>query len=214
MATPDNDDDDALTDPVPDPETEPTPAERAHARRFAALVDKTLSGFTPPAISADDRALLEVATVIRATRGNLELAPSTQRAAIEAALRQAIGAEPSGGSVAAIARPRRRAPWIIASASTLVAAAAVAMLWLNVRQAAPGTAGSDRRAALGVTRHAATGTGRPDGVPEEWTSRPADELVGPIAREHAGDASSRIDAIFADRLDGFRARRLVRGGTP
>ena len=39
-------------------------------------------------------------------------------------------------------------------------------------------------------------------------------LVGPIARDHAGDASARIDYIFADRLDGFRERRLSpRGGT-
>src|SRR5689334_3165586 len=56
-------DDDTLTGSVPEPETEPTKAELAHARRFADLVDKTLSGRTPPAISADDRALLEVATV-------------------------------------------------------------------------------------------------------------------------------------------------------
>jgi hypothetical protein len=36
--------------------------------------------------------------------------------------------------------------------------------------------------------------------------------VGPIARDRADDASARLDAIFADRLDGFRERRLARGG--
>jgi hypothetical protein len=51
-------------------------------------------------------------------------------------------------------------------------------------------------------------------VPVEWTSRPADSLIGPIARDRAGDASARIDAIFADRLDGFRARRLTPRGAP
>ena len=189
-------DDDTLTGAVPDPETEPTPTELAHARRFAELVDKTLSGRTPPAMSADDRALLEVATVIRATHGNLELAPSAARTVVEDALRQAIGEQPASvGATGPFARTpiRRWAPWIVAGASTLVAAAALAMLWLR----APASLGP-------AAAH----------VPAEWTSRPADGLVGPIARDRAGDASARIDAIFADRLDGFRAQRLARGGKP
>jgi len=184
-------DDDTLTGSVPDPEAEPTPAELAHARRFAELVDKTLAGRTPPAMSADDRALLEVATVIRATRGQLELAPARQHAVVEDALRQAIGARPApGGSVTPIARApaRRWAPWIVAGASTLVAAAALLVLWLRPAGRTP--------------------------VPPEWTSRSADALIGPIARDRAGDASARIDAIFADRLDGFRARRLARRAAP
>lgn len=194
MATQDDDD-----PRIPDPETEPTPAELAHARRFAELVDKTLSGRTPPAMSADDRALLEVATVIRATHGSLELAPGKRRSVVEDALRQAIGASPTtGGSVTPIARAgaRRWAPWIVAGSTTLVAAAAIAMLWLRVPV---GGGGGEARRRL---------------VPEEWTSRSADALVGPIARDRSGDASSRIDTIFADRLDGFRSRRLARGGRP
>ena len=187
-------DDDTLTGAVPDPDTEPTPTELARARRFADLVDKTLSGRTPPAMSADDRALLEVATVIRATSGGFELAPSAARAAVEDALRQAIGVDAVGASTGPVMRApmRRWAPWAIAGASALVAAAAIAMLWLRGPVAGPSVAR----------------------VPSEWTSRPADPLVGPIARDRAGDASARIDAIFADRLDGFRARRLARGGTP
>jgi hypothetical protein len=56
--------------------------------------------------------------------------------------------------------------------------------------------------------------------PASWLSRPTDPLIGPIPRERDGDASARIDYIFADRLDGFRERRLsrgmsgTRGGTP
>ena len=187
-------DDDTLTGSVPDPEAEPTPAELAHARRFAELVDKTLAGRAPPAMSADDRALLEVATVIRATRGQLELAPARQHAVVEDALRQAIGARPGpGGSATPIARApaRRWAPWIVAGASTLVAAAALLVLWL-------------RPAEPPISRL----------VPPEWRSRSADALIGPIARDRAGDASARIDAIFADRLDGFRARRLARRAAP
>lgn len=193
-------DDDPLTGSVPEPDAEPTAVELAHARRFADLVDKTLGGRTPPAVSADDRALLEVATVIRAGHGRLELAPARGHALIEDALRQAIGDASAGGApVVSIAQARgRRAPWIIAGASALVAAAALALLWLRPieRNAPPADAQIGRA------------------VPVEWRSRPADALIGPIARDHAGDASSRIDAIFADRLDGFRARRLARRGTP
>ncbi|HEX3763997.1 MAG TPA: hypothetical protein VHW23_35120 [Kofleriaceae bacterium] len=190
-------DQDTLTGSVPDPDAEPTAAELAHARRFAELVDKTLAGRTPPAMSADDRALLEVATVIRVTHGQLALAPARQHAVVEDALRQAIGdAAAAGGAVTPIARARaarRWAPWLVAGASTLVAAAALLVLWLRPPPAAP-----PGRAA----------------VPVEWTSRPADALIGRIAPERAGDASARIDAIFADRLDGFRARRLARRGAP
>src|SRR6185436_12011787 len=127
MATQDDD-----TGDLTDPDGEPSAAELAHARRFAELVDKTLAGRTPPAMSADDRALLEVATVIRATHGNLDLAPAQQAAVVEDALRQAIGAGPAAGaSVAPLARARARrwAPWVVAGASTLVAAAALALLW-------------------------------------------------------------------------------------
>jgi len=189
-------DDDTLTGAVPGPDTAPTPAELAHARRFAELVDKTLAGRTPPAMSADDRALLEVATVIRVTHGNAALAQATQHAVVEAALRQAMGAaaatrESLAGLMPAPPRSRRLAPWLVTGASTL-AAAALAVLWL--RAPAPD--------------HAR----RP--LPVEWTSRSADSLIGPIGREHAGDASARIDAIFADRLAGFRAQQLTRGGKP
>jgi len=194
-------DDDTLTGAVPEPDTEPTAAELAHARRFAELVDNSLSGRTPPAIAAGDRALLEVATVIRATHGRVELAPGPRRAAVEHALRAALGGSGAlGGSAPPLehARPRawRRGAWLATGASTLVAAAAIAVLWLR----------GPRMAAAPAPRAAP--------IPAEWTSRSADALVGPIARDHAGDASARLDTIFADRLDGFRARQLARRGKP
>jgi hypothetical protein len=177
---------------VPDADAEPTPAELARARRFADVVDKTLRGRTPPAMSADDRALLEVATVIRAVHGNAELAAPARRSIVEDALRQAIGSAPPAPAAAPIvrARPRRWLPWTVAGATSLVAAAALAVLWLR-------PAPVDDTAA------------RP--LPADQRSRSADALVGPIARDHAGDASARIDEIFADRLDGFRGRRLEGG---
>jgi hypothetical protein len=211
MAT---DDDDILSGLVPDPDAEPTAAERAHAKTFAELVDKTLSGRTPPAMSADDRALLEVATVIRAASGGLALPAARQSALIEDVLRQAVGigapvapASPgaSPGAVTPIGRGRARrwAPWAVAGGSSLVAAAAVVALWLR----------PPPKAAAPVAPVAEV-------VPASWRSRPADPLIGPIAREQAGDAGARIDYIFADRLDGFRERRWSpgapgsRGGKP
>lgn len=209
MAT---DDDDILTSPVPEPDAEPTAAERAHAKTFADLVDKTLSGRTPPAMSADDRALLEVATVLRATRGALELGATRRHELVEGVLRQAIGAAgPTAGAsgsgaavpapVTSIAAARRRrgwVPWAIAGASAAVAAAAIVTLWVRAPGPAP---------APGLSMAAEQAT------PASWRSRAADPLVGPIARERAGEASERIDYLFADRLDGYRERRLSgRGG--
>lgn len=188
-------DDDILTGPVPAPDAEPSATERSHAKTFGELVDKTLSGRTPPAMSADDRALLEVATVIRAASGNVELSASKRRSIVEDALRQAVGgtAATTSGSVVPIARARSRrwAPWAVAGASTLVAIAAVLLFWLRSPQEPP------------VAPETAA-------IPTQWKSRPADPLIGPIARKNAGDGDKRIDTIFADRLDGYRERTFAR----
>ncbi len=196
-----DDDDDILNAPIPEPDAEATPSERAHAKTFAAIIDKTLTGKTPAAMSSEDRALVEVATVIRAASGTMELAPAKARSLVEDALRQAVGgvAASTSGSVTPIARARGRrwVPWAISAMTTAIAAAAVLVLWLR----AP------------VTKVVHEPTAAAAKLPVSWTSRPADPLIGPIAREQAGDASSRIDYIFADRLDGFRERRLsARGG--
>jgi hypothetical protein len=194
---PKNDDNDFLTGTVPDPDAEPTAAERAHAKTFAELVDKTLAGRTPPAMSTDDRALLEVATVIRAASGKVSLPASTRRSVVEDALRQAVGGAGASSAIPITrGRARRWAPWAIAATSTLVAAAAVILLLLRPSP-----------------RHAAPTAS----LPTAWTSRPTDPLFGPIERNQDGDAASRIDTIFADRLDGYRDRqlaRLDRGGRP
>ena len=197
MATKPSDDDDILTGPVPAPDADASASERARAKTFADLVDKTLAGRMPPAMSADDRTLLEVATVIRAASGTVELSASKRRTIVEDALRQAVGGAgaATSGSVVPIARGRARrwAPWVIAGASTLVAAAAVLLFWLRTPEG-PGRSVPETAAE----------------IPTQWKSRPADPLIGPIAREHVGDASTRIDTIFADRLDGYRERTLAR----
>jgi len=200
MAPHDHDDEDFLTSAVPDADADATASERAHAKTFAELVDKTLSGRAPAAMSADDRALLEVATVIRAASGTVQLTPGKQRSIVEDALRQAIGGPAAttmpgvtgiAANALATAARKRWVPWAVATTTSLVAAAALAMLWLRAPQQ-PSIAAA--------------------ATPSTWTSRPADQLIGPIARERAGDASARIDTIFADRMDGYRERRLSRGG--
>ncbi len=195
MAT---DDDDILTGPVPQPEVEASTSERMRARAFAELVDKAVAGrATPPALSADERALLDVATVIRAASGNAELGAAKRSSIVEDALRQAVGgAGASSAGVVPIARARKRwVPWAVAGASTLVAAAAILLLWLR-NPAAP----------VVPTPEAP--------IAENQVSRPADKLIGPISRDRAGDAASRIDTIYADRLDGYRQRQLARGRKP
>ena len=209
------DDEDFLTGDVPDPDAEPTAAERAHAKAFGALVDKTLAtGRTPPAMSADDRALLEVATVIRATRGSLELPPSKQRSVVEDALRQAVGGG-SGSSLSSgapvIPIKRGWVPWAVAATTTLVAAAAIVLLII-------------RRPQVVTIEQPTAGLQQPV-IPEHWKSRPTDDLIGKIAGECPGEArtfecakeatvktSARIDTIFSDRLSGYRERRFARGG--
>ncbi|MCA9680245.1 MAG: hypothetical protein KC464_34775, partial [Myxococcales bacterium] len=60
-------DDDAFDPgPVPGPDDEPSPAERARARAFGELLDKVVAGRAPAAMPAEDRPLVEAATVIRA----------------------------------------------------------------------------------------------------------------------------------------------------
>lgn len=216
MAPPpdDRDDDDHLDPgPVPAPDAEPTPQERARARAFADLVDKVVAGRPPAAMAADDRALVETATVIRASAGLVDLPPQRKSALVEAALRRAIdkprGHEtvppvvraetPAPAPVVPIeaARWKRRAPWVVAVVSTAVAAAAVIALIVRpprVERAAPAAASAPA---------------------EHLRSRPADALVGVIPEERDVGAataatSARIDAIFADRLDGYR--ELALGG--
>lgn len=190
-----NNDDDELNGPVPEPDAAASSSERAHAKTFAELVDKTIAGRTPPAMGTDDRALLEVATVIRAASGKAELSAQKRSSLIEDALRQAVGgagAKTATTTVVPIerARQRRWVPWAIAAGSSLVAVAAVLLLWLR---------GPER---VIEPRDVAK-------IPTEWKSRPTDPLIGPIAREQVGDASARIDAIFADRLDGYRDRQFA-----
>lgn len=217
---------DLLEGDVPDDDAPPSPAELAHAASFAALLDKAEHGRIPPALSADERALLEVATVLRAATGRVELSEAAHRAAVEHALAAAV--EPPRRKVArpsdrtsdrtsertserTSARPetarsagarltrqgptQRWLPWTLAGTTALAAAAAIT-LWLR----------PPRTLVVQAV---------PRALPAHWTSRPADAVVGEIARESAGAAASRIDAIYSDRLEGYRAVTMFApGGEP
>jgi hypothetical protein len=153
-------------------------------------------------MAADDRELLEVATIIRAVSHPPELAAARTGALVEGALRQAVGdagrpsvSDPAIVAIdAARARRRTRLPWAIAITSSAVAAAAVIALVLGV----------GRHTQRAAPPHTASAH-----VPANWRSRPADDLIGAIPRAKSGEAAARIDAIFADRLDGFRERTLA-----
>ncbi len=191
---------DFLDGEVPDVAALPSAAEKARAHSFADLIDKAISGRTPPALSADERALLEVTTVIRAAAGQAELSAGARRSVVEQALAGALGQGASSGTRTSVmmaagvpqvqSRFARFFPWTVAATTTALAAAAMAALWLREPRA--------------VTVSA------PTPVPEQWRSRPADALIGEIRREAAGDAAARLDSIYSDRLDGFREATLFR----
>ncbi|MCE9574091.1 MAG: hypothetical protein K8W52_13175 [Deltaproteobacteria bacterium] len=186
-----------------DPDDPISPAELAHARGFGELIDRAVAGRgVPAAMSADDRALVEVATVIRGAAGRIALTDARAASIVDAALLAAVDKDrprsvsvppplgaPSPPRVVSIDAARKRSllPWIAATVATAVAAAAIAILVTR------------------PVRHAPS--------PSVAARRSADQLVGVITRDRAGDAAARIDVIYADRLDGWREQGLaVRSG--
>jgi hypothetical protein len=207
---PSNHEPDDLDALVPEPGDEASAAERSSARAFGDLIDKALAGRTPPAMAAGDRELLEVATIIRSVAHPAELPAVRASALVDGALRQAVGdrpasfTNPDGVVPLAARRKSNKLPWVMTAVSTAIAAAAVTMLLVKNRQPAPIVAPPS---PMVVTE-----------VPDHWRSRPSDELIGAIAPEDSGNAGTRIDAIYADRLNGFRERTLAgrtrsRGGS-
>jgi hypothetical protein len=207
-----------------------TPAEQARAEAFGRLVDGLLAGDPlPPAMDSDDRALVEAATVVMASSRAIEPAPERTRQLVDQALEAAIlrrgGAslavgdsgerpalpspvtllpseeDPNDRSVTDVTTRRRRRsdqiarvlPWAVAS---LAAAAAIVLFIARPPQ--------KDRAPNGETAELAPAP--VDAVPLDVsnTSRPADPLVGRIAKADRVKASERIDLIYADRLSGYR----------
>ena len=165
-----------------DEENESTPEEKARAHRLARLVDDMLAGEpAPPALEAEDRALLETATAIHAAMGkSAPLEPAETSRLVESAF-----AGPAPLSPPRRGWLRRRGPWMVAAMSAAVAI--VFVLADPVRkQEAP---------------------------PAAKAARPTpDQLVGRIDEKDSGDASRRLDVLYADRLTGYRSVKL--GGEP
>lgn len=203
------------TPPPETPDTEASPAERNRAEGFGKLIDGLLAGEPiPPAMDSEDRALLETATMVVASTQELRLGDEASRALVDRALEEAVTGrrrstvptipppegrdidESAAENTDVIRMPRRRSdrlvralPWVVAS----VAAAAAILLFIT----RPADLHEPARQAAARRKLAPS-----------QRSRPADSLVGRIAREDAARASNRLDVIYADRLAGFRDLRL------
>lgn len=169
------------------------PEERARAQSLGRLIDAMLAGQpAPPALEAEERALLETATAIHAAMGRVTLGEERRRAIVEGVFAPPAAGRraPTAPSAAAPAprparRPGRSLPWV-AAAIAAAAAALVLVLRPLARLESPAAA-------------------RP-------RLRSPSALVGPIPDHAQGDATARIDLIYADRLAHYRAGRL--GGRP
>ena len=197
--------DDFIDDAVLDPDAPSTEAEQAQARSFADHVDSVLAGQTlPPAMSADQRALVDIAGMIRAGANVATLDPKRSQEIVGDALDRGSQTRPQtvpdtrareATNESDIVPLRRRiarvTPWALAALAS--AAAVILMLSRpNVPHQAP--------------PHVV--------LPDHFHSRSSDALVGRIARAEAGDASRRLDMIFADRLHSYRALTYRQRTTP
>ncbi|HPH64235.1 MAG TPA: hypothetical protein PLF40_00745 [Kofleriaceae bacterium] len=188
-------------DAVPEPDAAAGNSERMRAAQFAALLDDEVNGSPPPALALATRNQLETAIALRASAGRATLDDAAAAAMVASVLQEASVRGQPVGAVDELAAQRSKAqrrssaartPWLVAGGSMVVAAAAVLMLVL--RPSPP-------------TAPAAKPT-----VPLAWQSRPADPLIGVIERAEAGNAAARIDAIYADRLDGYRNALYAQAG--
>lgn len=193
--------DDERTDDLPTPDAPADAAERAHAESFARRVEAMLGGQEAPALmTAEEREMSDAASMLRAGYRQVELPADRAGAIIDEVLggAPAAAAHPAGGaSVTHISRaPASRGRMARALPWSVAAVAAAAALLLAISRPGPAPVPVDEAIVVSVS------------VPEHQRSRSADRLVGRIPRAAAGDASSRIDMIYADRLDGFRERRF------
>ena len=163
--------------------------EAARAKSLARLVDRLLDGEAPPpALEADERALLFTATAISASLGRPALGVDRRERVMDRVFADgnplASSRSPSHDHDLT-PRSRRLLPWVVA------AVASAAAVFLALRGPAP----------------AAPATLRRDVVIARGSS---DRLVGKIARAKAADARQRIDTIYAERLATYRTQRLGR----
>ncbi|HUH04104.1 MAG TPA: hypothetical protein VML75_19035 [Kofleriaceae bacterium] len=194
---------DERDDAIPAHDAPETESERHQARAFAKLVDGLVAGDgTPPALDADQRELIDVASTVRASITEVALERGRRDAIIDAAYARVLGARSSAqplpaevSSLQAARRSRLRyLPW---ATTVVAAAAAVALLVTRPTPAPAPVAQAHTQAHIDAPR-----------LSDQHLSRPADLLIGKIPRAAAGQASARIDLIVADRMAGYRDLHL------
>ena len=194
------------------PEDEAASAEETEqAAAFANFIDTLVAGDSLPAVmGADERALVDTAAILRAnlrtdeqvTAGVPALVDQVMsRVVTEAGAKQArseamnrASEEAADPGIIDLARRRRRRRRL-ASFGIVAAAAAAALVF--VLRTPPPTTGTARVSTELSMSH---------------RSRSADALIGQIPRAKAGQASDRIDTIYADRMAGYRDLQFI-GGT-
>ena len=196
------------TDDRPDDLDQASLPERRAAQQLGQLVDDLIAGTSRSRAHADaepgdsDQAtpaeLAELATMIRANAGREHLSAARAVDLVEMSVRKGAGIAdlPAAAQARHLGASRRWLPWAWAGVAT-AAAAALALAFVLPRAQ---TKQPDVAIAPAAT------------VPTAWQSRSPDDVVGRIDRASSGRADQRIDAIFADRLDGYRDRRWSAGG--
>ena len=225
--------DDPLRGPIKEPDDPVDPIEAAQAESFAELIDQMLDGRDlPPAMASEQRALVEVAGIVRANVREVALAPERSTTLIDEAIARASATRP--GANAPALRSADSAPATPGSKSdpeagydqdsedNAQAPSDVTDLGAFRRkrlgQVIPWTVAGVAAAAaliLVLIRPPAPTPGPQvaenlpaPSLPLHQQSRPTDTLIGEIPRAHVGHARQRIDMIYADRMAGYRALRL------
>lgn len=212
--------DDKHDDAIPEPSAPASAGETTRAEGFGDLVDKLVEGDPlPPAMDSDDRALLEIATMVVSGTHEWELSPERRSSVIDSALERAVlgpqgqaaGPKKPGDrdktadsdvldlTARRESRVMRTLPWVVAA----VAAAAAIVLFVT-RPASDGE--------VAVPANSETPQLELSSI---HRSRSADALVGQIPKSRSGHASARLDTIYSDRMAGYRDlsfRRRLGGG--
>lgn len=202
--------------------------EQAEAASFAALIDRLTTGQAlPPAMTTEERVLVDTAGMVRAAARPVALATERQRALIDGVLERArdrgaskpaqvgIGSSdrvPSRAPGRDQSRPhpgdsgdivdlgeRRRGRYLRALPWAVAMASVAAALLLALWQSRSGPLAPQAPTVVAESA---------PGLDTVHRSRPADALIGEIPRPRADAARARIDMIYADRLVGYRDLRL------
>lgn len=153
----------------------PSEEELQAAQELGRALDEVLAGQEPAA----ENELLNTARMVHSAFHEEPPSPQRTRDVVERALEQAVEQayiKRRGGGL------RRAAPLLAVAASLILVVAGLTLGTYNLRPDLPQV--------------------RP--LPPQVLSRPSDDLLGRPIQDRAG-ASGRLDLVFADRLNGYRA---------